>query len=216
MAGSSGGGHRRWNARRFVRTFGVVLILTGVGFLGYVGLQYFGTNIVAKHAQAQVKTEIQQSWAKEDDGDSVGLPRIARFGKTFEVPINRTFSKNALSSGVGWYEKGALPGQIGNFVVGGHRVTHGEPFRDFPQLRTGDKVEVETRTQVYVYALRDNGTDRTVDYTAGWVLKPDPIARSATASKPVLTLLTCSELFHTRNRNVVFGDLVSATAKTTQ
>jgi hypothetical protein len=38
---------------------------------------------------------------------------------------------------------------------------------------------------------------------------PDPDQRDVEATEPVITLITCSELFHTDNRSVAIGDLES-------
>lgn len=198
---------------RVSTAIGVVFILSGLSMLGYVGWQYFGTNIVSKQKQAEVKKAVVLKWDKGIDGDAIGLLRVPRFGENFEVPILPTFSRSDLAKGVGAYEDGAMPGEIGNFAVAGHRVTHGEPFRDFLKLRKGDEVYVETRTHIYTYVLRENGDKRTLDFTQGWVLLPNPIARNFMPEKPILTLLTCSELFHTRNRNIVFGDLTDTVTK---
>jgi sortase A len=209
---------RRGRARRRLLTVvGLALILTGLGFLGYVGWQYFGTNVVAKQQQAEVKQVLKDDWGKGLDGDAIGLLRVDRFGDDYEIPIVPGFDDDALSRGVGWDKKGARPGEIGNVAVAGHRVTHGEPFRDFLKLRKGDLVEIETRTNVYTYELRQDGDAITVDFTVGWPLQrvPDPDKAGERPTASVLTLLTCSELFHTRNRNVVIGDLVSDVDKST-
>lgn len=205
---------QRRRGQRLLTLFGSILIVVGLGFLGYVGWQYYGTDVVSKHKQAEVKSQLTVNWAKGIDGGTIGLLRVPRFGKDYEMPILPGFGTAALAKGVGSYDKGAKPGQIGNFAIAAHRVTHGQPFRDFLKLRKGDKVEVETRTHLYTYVLRDNGTDRTVDFSAEWVLKSNPIDRNFTPTKPILTMLTCSELFHTNNRSVVFGDLVSTVKKT--
>ena len=42
----------------------------------------------------------------------------------------------------------ALPGQVGNFAVAGHRATNGEPFAYLDQVGKGDSVVVETRRQL--------------------------------------------------------------------
>ncbi len=181
--------------QRVLTTIGVALILAGLGFLGYVGWQYYGTDVVSKHKQAEVRKSLVLNWDKGIDGDAIGLLRIERFGKDYEVPIVPTFEKSALA---------------------GHRVTHGEPFRDFLKLRKGDDVVVETRTQIFTYKLLNNGTDITVDFTTSWPLQAVPIKGKANAkpTKPMLTMLTCSELFHTRDRSVVLGDLVKTIDKT--
>jgi sortase A len=119
----------------------------------------------------------------------------------------------ALARGVGWFPDSARPGEVGNFAVAGHRVTHGEPFRHFLELRKGDEVVVETRTHVYTYVLRDDGTDRELDFSEGWVLDPVPGEPGVQPTERLITLVTCSELFHTDKRSVVFGELARAERK---
>lgn len=199
---------------RILTFFGFSLILAGLGFLGYVGWQYYGTDIISKHKATEVKAQLHVDWGKGIDGDAIGLLKVPRFGKDYEAPIIPGFDQTTLAKGVGWFDKGAKPGEIGNFAIAGHRVTHGELFSKFPKLRKGDKVIVETRTRIFTYVLREGGTKITVDFTVTWPLMPNPIDRNFKATKPMLTMLTCSELFHTRNRNVVFGDLVSTVTKT--
>lgn len=192
-----------------------MLILAGVGFLGYVAWQYFGTNVVSKHAQKQIKEQLVVEWDNGIDGDAVGLLRVPRFGDDYEVPILEGFDDDTLAKGVGMYPDGAAPGEIGNVALAGHRVTHGEPFRKFLELRAGDEVVIETRTHVYTYKLEGNGDAIKVDFTVGWPLQavPDPDERGTAPTEAKLTLLTCSELFHTRDRNIVIGDLVDTVEK---
>lgn len=213
----AGGGRRAPRRRRpsLVRLLGVVLILSGLGVLGYVAWQYWGTNVVAKQQQAEIRQIISDDWKNGTDGKNIGLLRVPRFGTEYEVPIVKGFDQESLSKGVGMYEEAALPGELGNFAIAGHRVTHGEPFRDFLKLKKGDLVHIETRTAVFTYQLRNDGDSLTLDFTVGWPLQqvPDPDMRGEPPTANVLTMLTCSELFHTRNRNVVFGDLVKIVDK---
>ncbi|MGI8953815.1 MAG: class E sortase [Nocardioidaceae bacterium] len=141
-------------------------------------------------------------------GEGMALLHIQRFGTDYEIPIVKGVDDDSLASGVGWFAKSAPPGKKGNFAVAGHRVTHGEPFADFPELRVGDEVVVETRSHIYTYGLRDNGTDRILDFGQTWVLDPVPGEPEAKPTEAMITLVTCSELFHTDNRSVVFGDLL--------
>lgn len=208
---------RRARRRRnpLVATLGLALVLGGLGVLGWGAWQYWGTNIVAKQEHNQIRQVISEDWDLGQDSESIGLLRVERFGDDYEVPIVRGFEDDDLARGVGWYEEGVQPGEIGNFAIAGHRVTHGEPFRDFLELREGDRIEVETRTHVYTYELENAGDSLTLDFTVGWPLQPvpDPDLRGEQPTEARLTMLTCSELFHTRNRNVVFGDLVETVDK---
>ena len=209
--------------RRLIRLVGVLMVAIGLGFVGYFAWQYWGTNIVAKQKHAEIREAIAEDWGKGIDSNAIGLFRLPRFGEEFEVPIMPggdligEKGRKALAEGVAWYELGAGPGEIGNFVVAGHRVTHGEPFRDFPKLREGDKVYVETRSKVFTYVLRNDGKDIEVPFTTSWPLAdvPDPQRAGEKATEPVITLVTCAELFRTKMRNVVIGDLESTEDKAT-
>ncbi len=193
-----------------IRTIGALMIIAGLGFLGWFAWQYWGTNIVAQQKQQQ----IMDDWTHSD---AIGVLRAPRLGADYEVPIMPggtlidAKGTAALARGVAWYESGARPGEIGNFVVAGHRVTHGEPFKDFPTFKTGDKVNVETRDRIYTYVLRNGGTDIIVPFTVTWPLDsvPDPARTEENPTEAVITLVTCSELFHTVNRSVVIGELTS-------
>lgn len=205
--------------RRRGRVQGVIglgLMLAGLSLFAYVAWQYFGTNVVAKQRQAVQKEIIAQDWAAGEDSSNVGLIRVPRFGRDYEQPIVRGFDAEALASGVGWDTNSSDPGQVGNFAIAGHRVTHGEPFSKFPELKAGDTVEIETRTHIYTYKLRNSGVSTIVPFTVSWPLwpVPDPDAKGAQPAKALLTMVTCSELFHTDNRSVVIGDLVKDVDKT--
>jgi sortase A len=115
-------------------------------------------------------------------------------------------------------EDTAAAGAKGNYVLAAHRVTHGEPFADFPSLRPGDLVHVETRAATYTYVLDTGGEDLIVPFTETWVLDPKPVNPREGGTQPpddagdqLITLVTCSEIFHTEDRSVVFGHLVKTT-----
>lgn len=200
---------------RTVGVVGLVLLLAGVAVLGYVGWQMFGTTIVSRHRADGLRKDTVSAWRRGHQGPALGLIRIPRFGKDFEKPIIRGFGEDSLAKGVAWYPQGARAGQVGNYVLAGHRITHGEPFSKFPDLRKGDKVIIETRTATYTYRLRNAGQSITVDFRTAWPLwpVPDPAAEGQRPHERLITLLTCSELFHTDNRNVVVGDLVGTVHK---
>lgn len=201
---------------RLLLALGLVLVLTGVGVLGWVGWQYWGTNVVAKRDHERIRTEITKEWESGKRAvEGVGLLRIPRFGDDFEVPILDGEDDKTLARGIGRHVKGAEPGEIGNLVLSGHRVTHGEPFRDFPRLRAGDEVVVETQTHVYTYELRQDGDRIRVPFTTSWPLwpVPDPDAGGEKPTEAVVTLVTCSELFRTADRSVVVGDLTKTVLK---
>ena len=200
-----------------------LVIVIGAGWAAW---NYIGTNIVAQQRQGEMAVALADDWKGNREGDAAtdkvrrgdvfAVLRVPRFGDDFEVPVVSGIDDSALTSGVGWFSDSQRPGQLGNFAVAGHRITNGQPFRKFPDLRAGDLVEVETRTHVYTYELRNSGTDTIVDFTDIWVVQPVPEeARESRTQKSrarptesLLTLTTCSEIFHTDDRSVVFGELV--------
>lgn len=209
----------RSRGSRVLLVLGLVLVLAGVAMLGWVGWQYWGTNIVSQREHDRIRTEILQQWESGEKDPKqiagVGLLRVPRFGDDFEVPILDGDDPATLARGVGRDTDSGQPGEIGNLVLSGHRVTHGEPFRKFLELRAGDEVIVETRTHIHTYVLRQDGDQIRVPFTTSWPLwpVPDPDAAGEEATDPVITLVTCSELFHTDDRNVVVGDLESTQKK---
>ena len=48
---------------------------------------------------------------------------------------------------------GVGPGEIGNFIVTGHRVSHGRPLERAPELRNGDHVLIRVGSTVYDYVI---------------------------------------------------------------
>ena len=49
---------------------------------------------------------------------------------------------------------GVGPGEVGNFIVTGHRLTGTAPLRYSPSLRPGDRIRVRTGDTVFVYEVR--------------------------------------------------------------
>ena len=138
--------------------------------------------------------------------------RIARFGKGWERPIIAGFTASDFEKGVGAWAEGGVPGE-GNLVLGGHRVTRGEPFRDIPKLRKGDRIEVETKDTTWTY--RATAPALKIEDTDTWVMGQSPTKAHLATSKPILTLLTCSETaVRSSGRLVVFAVLEGSRART--
>jgi sortase A len=205
---------------------GVALIAAGLAVLGYVGWQFFGTNVVSHHKQQQVVKETRRAWSQgasttiKSKGlrleGAEALIRIPRFGKDYIVPVQRGVGYRVLAEGFGHFSQSAYPGEVGNYAIAGHRVTHGEPLRDMPDLRPGDKVIVETRYRTFIYRLDTDPNKLIVPFTAVWVIRPLPTNPQGGVEPPqrpgqrLITLTTCSELFHTDGRMIAFGHLVGS------
>jgi sortase A len=205
---------------------GIGLLVAGLACLGWVGYEYFGTNLVSKHAFDAESTQLRATWGEESKsdpegkeqasaipGDAIALLRIPAFGRDYEVPILNGTDLSVLAKGVGHYSSTAAPGQIGNFALAGHRVTHGQPFARLLDLKQGDQVIVETRQAIYTYVLDESPRSLTVRETDTWVIDPVPGHPGAKPTQPLITLTTCQDVFRSADRSIGFGHLVSTQNK---
>ncbi len=202
---------------------GAVLVLTGLSLGGWVAWQVWGTDVVSQRTHHALVEDAERSWAGDapsealatDHGRLTSVVRIPRFGDDYAVPVLEGTTDEVLAAGFGRFTDGAAAGGRGNFALAAHRITHGEPLRAMPELQPGDEVVVETARWTYTYVLDTGGDDLTVPFTAGWVLDDVPrnpdggVQPAQEPGRRLLTLTTCSELFHTDGRLVAFGHLAS-------
>lgn len=111
-------------------------------------------------------------------------------------PIYSGVTSSIFDRGVGQVPGSALPGQLGNMVIGGHRTSGMRPFYDIQKLRKGDRILVTRGGTVYTYVV--NGT-RIVKPSATWILDPTPTS--------TLTLFSCHPRGSIRQRYVVTASL---------
>lgn len=207
-------------------------MLVGVCMLAWVAWQFWGTNWVSERKQGQVSEELTTVW---DEGKSeatidngklkadaiIKIPAFDDGDDTYAVPILQGVGDDALSAGFGSFteypngKKAAGPGGVGNYPLAAHRVTHGEPLRHIERLDVGDRVFVETQETVFEYKLITE-PELVVDFTETWVVEKNPhnsayppeLQPDNEPGQRLITLTTCSEIFHTDNRTIVYGTLV--------
>lgn len=125
----------------------------------------------------------------------IRIPTIDRLQDGWTV-VEGTSVKN-LRNGAGHMPLTPLPGQPGNAVISGHRTTYGAPFHELDTLNPGDLIEVESAIGVHTYAVSETIIVSPRDI---WVTEPREGAW--------LTLTTCHPKFSSRQRMVVFAELV--------
>src|SRR3712207_3418014 len=101
----------------FVVVVGVLLLLGGLGSLGWSGYHYLDSTITAERSFAQETARLRERWSTEPPRPALGgrresglpsttpagaiaLLRIPAFGPTFEVPILSGTDSATLSRGV--------------------------------------------------------------------------------------------------------------------
>ncbi len=127
------------------------------------------------------------------DMGTISIPKIGVSMRMYEGIRMTTLDK-----GPGHWPGTALPGQVGNVVVGGHRTSKHRVFRNVDQLAPGDEIIFENAGGRHVYAVRKV---EIVQPTAVWIVDPTPT--------PTATLFACHPPGSTAQRIVVFADLVS-------
>jgi len=103
----------------------------------------------------------------------VGTIEIPKIGVSKSMYEGITLT--TLDHGPGHWPGTAMPGQLGNVVIAGHRVSHDKPFRNIDKLVPGDDVIMTTADGSFDYKVTSTEivnpdalwiVDQTPDYTA--------------------------------------------------
>ncbi len=219
--------------RRLTGWVGELLVTLGILLLLFAAWQLWWTDVVSARESARVVQQVRDDFARgasdpadpsapsDPAGPSIpggerapvppdgafALMAVPRFGPHWVQPVLRGTGLSVLANGVGHYDGTAMPGEVGNFAVAGHRTTHGRPFHDIDSLREGDRIVVDTLETEYVYAVRDHEVVRPTDVA---VIAPVPDAPGATPVDRVMTLTSCNPQYSATQRYVVHAVLVSS------
>lgn len=102
-----------------------------------------------------------------------------------------------LARGPGHWPGTPLPGQPGNSVLSGHRVTHTHPFLNLDRLRPGDVVLVKLGSSTIRYTVVGTRIVAEADYV------PVVLRQPADPAERLLTLFGCNPKHSHRERIVV-------------
>ena len=120
----------------------------------------------------------------------VGRISIPRLG--LELPLLEGIALSTLDRGPGHWPGTAMPGQSGNVVVAGHRVSHSKPFRHIDLLQPGDTVTFTTPDGSFVYVV-----------TGSEVVSPSALWVTDQTAAATATLFACHPPGSTKQRYVV-------------
>jgi sortase A len=208
-------------ARTAIHGVGELLITVGLVLLLFCAYELVWTNVEANHAQSQVSNTLRQQWlrqggsqspnstihlTKADLGKGFAFLHIPRLGRKFSKPVIQGVSLPDLSRGVGHYPSTALPGEVGNFAVAGHRATNGQPFAHLDLVKVGDSLVVETRASWFTYVV---DKVQIVQPTDVWVIEPVPGKPKQVPTRQLITLTTCNPRWASTQRLILFGHLTA-------
>ncbi len=172
---------RRW-LRRVLSGLSVLLLLGGVGLVGYP----FATNMWQDRIQARLddqiaSPELQQAYKerKIETGDSLTRIKIPALG--VDTVVVEGITPSALRAGAGHYPQTPLPCEGGNVSIAGHRTTYGRPFGNVDQLKPGDTIELTTPIGGCVYQVSRDP----------FVVAPSELSVIEPTGERSLTLTTC-------------------------
>ncbi len=206
--------------RLCLRVSGQLLGTLGVVVLGFVAYLYWGTAMRASAAQQAFGRELTRQWSGTNQlaavtglahlppGRPFALLRIPQLGQRRQFAVVQGTGPAQLALAPGHLPGSALPGQIGNFVVAGYRITAGSPFSSVPSLHRGALVTVVTVDARYEYRVTSD--PRLVPGNDPAAAAPVPYHPGAPARLRMITLIACDPLWTGTSLVVVTGVLVGA------
>ena len=129
-----------------------------------------------------------------DPGLELGTIEIPKIG--IKHSLWEGVSEPTLDRGPGHWPGTAMPGELGNVVIGGHRVSHDRPFRDIDQLVPGDEI-----------VLTFGGVPHSYLVTGAQVVAPSDVWVINQSMAHTATLFACHPPGSTRERYIVFAKL---------
>ncbi|MFJ8536563.1 class E sortase [Streptomyces sp. NPDC093591] len=204
-----------------VSVFGELLITAGLVLGLFVVYSLWWTNVVADREASKQADKVRDIWAHQDDGDSgrpaefdskngIGFLHVPTMSGD-DILVEKGTSSKVLNDGVaGYYTdpvKATLPtsGKKGNFSVAAHRDGHGAEFHNIHKIKKGDPIVFETKDKWYVYKVYAI-LPETSKYNVK-VLSAVPKESGKTKAGRYITLTTCTPVYTSRYRYVVWGEL---------
>jgi sortase A len=171
-------------------TAGLILMFFGVYLL-------WGTGSYTQGRQVLLQRELAADQAEQDRGriekiklgKALALLRIPRLGRDYRYAVVEGVDAEHLKKGPGHYPDTAMPGQIGNFVISGHRTTYAAPFNEIDRLDRDDEIIVEAREARYTYRVTSKDV---VEPDEMDVLAPVPGRPGTRPIRAVITLTTAT------------------------
>jgi sortase A len=205
--------------RRLKDGLGQVLVTLGLVMALFAAYETWGKAAAVGAHQRDLDQVLAQQWteppvpkparttpaaptapAKPKHGAAVARLSIPKLGMHWVVVEG--VNQKDIRYGPGHYPDSAMPGEIGNFAVAGHRVRG--IFWDLDQIKPKDLIIVETRTATYTYRVTKQII---VKPTAVEVVAPVPSHPGEAPKDQWLTLTTCNPKWDNYQRLVIHAIL---------
>ena len=183
---------------RLLDALGRTMIVTGLLLLSFVAYQLWGTGIAEGRSQNALATEfVKPQPIQPQFGDLVGRISIPTIGVSKYVVAG--VRNKDLERGPGLFPGSPLPGQKGNVAIAGHRTTFGAPFSRINEIKSNEKIIIESRNGTFTYIV--NGEPKIVSAT--------DIAVTKTTNPDIatITLVSCYPKWTSTQRIIVVATL---------
>ncbi|MGW3243315.1 class E sortase [Streptomyces sp. NPDC001070] len=199
-----------------VSLIGELLITAGVILGLFVVYSLWWTNVLADRAAKHDGDIVRRQWAdsgpgKLDTKDGIGFLHVPAMGRNFEVLVKKGTGTKVLNEGVaGYYTEpveSAMPwDKQGNFTLAAHRDGHGAKFHNIDKIKNGDPVVFEDRDTWYVYKVYEVLPETSKSNVE--VIDQIPKESGRKKAGRYLTLTTCTPVYTSRDRYIVWAELV--------
>lgn len=199
------------------RVIGVVLILCGVGMLGWIGYGKYTIYIEQQKLKKAFNEVLENSY--NDQNIDVGTSEAVVKDKDSNVAENKTSEKKivnplglvkipkidiesamvdgvdveSLRYAVGHFPETAKAGQKGNFALAAHNYSF---FSKINKLIKGDLIIIKTKDKEFTYVVDDS-----------FIVKPEDIGVLKATDDATITLVTCTP--GAKERYIIKGKLKS-------
>lgn len=170
-------------------------------YLNAIELNYSETGTEATTEEVQVASYTESASEKQAKipENMLGIIKIDKIN--LSAPLTEGTDNKSIMFALGHFKDTAMPGEMGNFAVAGHRsYTFGEYFSRLDELEQNDVIEVLYNGKCYKYEV-----------TSSYVVEPEQTEVLDPTDKPVITLVTCTPKWTATHRLIVRGELKEAT-----
>lgn len=147
------------------------------------------------------RTDDPPAWKTEvKHGDTLGVLHVPKWDDAV-IPVEEGTDASVLDYGLaGHYTGTALPGEIGNFAVAGHRRSYGSNFRLIDRLGEGDVVVMQTKEAWLIYKYQSH---EIVLPDQREVIDPVPNKPGEKPTERLMTMTTCHPEYGNSHRFIV-------------
>lgn len=191
-------------------TIGTLLVIVGIGILGYAGYVRYDSSRVQKEMEKEFNEVLKQTEDSQKENassdspvDSPNVQRIGTIGRMIIPKINLSIfigegvEDNVLKYSAGHFPETVMPGEKGNTAFAGHRNhTYNSYFNRLNELSKGDEIIIETKNGEFTYIVTETK-----------IVEPSEVSVLENTTDATITLVTCHPIRQNTQRLIVKGTL---------